>query len=151
MAKKAKLTIKKIKKRDGRIVPFRQEKIAKAIWKAAEAVGVIHIWGFLRLGLFFLNKAISVLLDNSVRVSVGGAFRFFAALRMTSSARRMTELKVAHRWSQLRCWVLHNKATPGGAWGKKVPLYFGWNVRFAPLLGGDFWAGKTISAAPQGG
>ncbi|MBU3956957.1 ribonucleoside triphosphate reductase [Patescibacteria group bacterium] len=38
MAKKE-LTIKKIKKRDGRIVPFNQRKITNAIWKAAEAVG----------------------------------------------------------------------------------------------------------------
>ena len=36
---KKKLTIKKIKKRDGRIVPFNQRKITTAIWKAAEAVG----------------------------------------------------------------------------------------------------------------
>lgn len=36
---KKKLTIKKIKKRDGRIVPFNQRKITNAIWKAAEAVG----------------------------------------------------------------------------------------------------------------
>ncbi|MFZ5366062.1 MAG: ribonucleoside triphosphate reductase [Patescibacteria group bacterium] len=34
-----KLTIKKIKKRDGRIVPFDQRKITNAIWKAAESVG----------------------------------------------------------------------------------------------------------------
>ena len=34
-----KLTIKKIKKRDGRIVVFDQRKITSAIWKAAEAVG----------------------------------------------------------------------------------------------------------------
>jgi len=33
------MSIKKIKKRDGRIVPFDQRKIAAAIWKAAEAVG----------------------------------------------------------------------------------------------------------------
>jgi ribonucleoside-triphosphate reductase len=39
MAKKTKLTIKKIRKRDGRIVPFDQKKITNAIWKAAEAVG----------------------------------------------------------------------------------------------------------------
>jgi anaerobic ribonucleoside-triphosphate reductase len=31
--------ITKIKKRDGRIVPFEKEKITKAIWKAAQAVG----------------------------------------------------------------------------------------------------------------
>jgi len=36
---KRKLTIKKIKKRDGRIVSFDQKKITNAIWKAAEAVG----------------------------------------------------------------------------------------------------------------
>ena len=36
---KIKLTIKKIKKRDGRIVPFDQKKISGAIWKSAESVG----------------------------------------------------------------------------------------------------------------
>ena len=36
---KRKLTIKKIRKRDGRVVPFNQKKITNAIWKAAEAVG----------------------------------------------------------------------------------------------------------------
>ncbi len=36
---KRKLTIKKIKKRDGRIFPFSQRKITNAIWKAAESVG----------------------------------------------------------------------------------------------------------------
>jgi len=35
----SKLTIKRIKKRDGRIVVFDQRKITQAIWKAAEAVG----------------------------------------------------------------------------------------------------------------
>ncbi len=39
MAKKIKLTIKKIKKRDGRVVPFDRKRIANAIWKAARAVG----------------------------------------------------------------------------------------------------------------
>jgi len=39
MARRLKLTIKKIRKRDGRIVPFNQKKITNAIWKAAEAVG----------------------------------------------------------------------------------------------------------------
>lgn len=39
MVKKTKLTIKKVKKRDGRIVPFEQEKITEAIFKAARAVG----------------------------------------------------------------------------------------------------------------
>ena len=34
-----KLTIKKIKKRDGRLVPFSQKKITTAIWKAAQSVG----------------------------------------------------------------------------------------------------------------
>ncbi|MBO8157991.1 ribonucleoside triphosphate reductase [Thermosyntropha sp.] len=33
------MDISKIKKRDGRIVPFEKEKITKAIWKAAQAVG----------------------------------------------------------------------------------------------------------------
>ncbi len=33
------MDISKIKKRDGRIVPFEQEKVTKAIWKAAQAVG----------------------------------------------------------------------------------------------------------------
>ncbi|SHG53076.1 ribonucleoside-triphosphate reductase class III catalytic subunit [Thermosyntropha lipolytica DSM 11003] len=33
------MDITKIKKRDGRIVPFEKEKITKAIWKAAQAVG----------------------------------------------------------------------------------------------------------------
>lgn len=37
MAKDSK--IKKIRKRDGRIVPFVQEKITEAIWKAAQAIG----------------------------------------------------------------------------------------------------------------
>ena len=36
---KRKLTIEKIKKRNGRVVPFNQRKITTAIWKAAEAVG----------------------------------------------------------------------------------------------------------------
>ena len=39
MVKKTKLTIRKIRKRDGRIVPFDQRRISSAIWKAAEAVG----------------------------------------------------------------------------------------------------------------
>jgi len=34
-----KMAIKQIRKRDGRIVDFDEEKIAKAIWKAAQAVG----------------------------------------------------------------------------------------------------------------
>jgi anaerobic ribonucleoside-triphosphate reductase len=33
------MDISKIKKRDGRIVPFEKDKITKAIWKAAQAVG----------------------------------------------------------------------------------------------------------------
>lgn len=33
------MDITKIKKRDGRVVPFEKEKITKAIWKAAQAVG----------------------------------------------------------------------------------------------------------------
>ncbi|HUS60469.1 MAG TPA: ribonucleoside triphosphate reductase [Nevskiaceae bacterium] len=33
------MSIKKVKKRDGRIVPFNQRKITNAIWKAAESVG----------------------------------------------------------------------------------------------------------------
>lgn len=33
------MTIQKIRKRDGRIVPFDQERITNAIWKAAQAVG----------------------------------------------------------------------------------------------------------------
>ncbi len=33
------MDISKIKKRDGRVVPFEKEKITKAIWKAAQAVG----------------------------------------------------------------------------------------------------------------
>jgi ribonucleoside-triphosphate reductase (formate) len=32
-------TIKKIRKRDGSVVPFQEEKISEAIWKAAKAVG----------------------------------------------------------------------------------------------------------------
>jgi len=36
---KSKLTVKKIRKRDGRIVFFDQNKITNAIWKAAESVG----------------------------------------------------------------------------------------------------------------
>lgn len=39
MTKKIKLSIKKIRKRDGRLVPFDQRKITNAIWKAAESVG----------------------------------------------------------------------------------------------------------------
>lgn len=39
MPKKPAGTPKKIEKRDGRIVPFEQEKITNAIWKAAQAVG----------------------------------------------------------------------------------------------------------------
>ena len=34
-----KLTVKQIRKRDGRVVPFQQRKITNAIWKAAESVG----------------------------------------------------------------------------------------------------------------
>jgi anaerobic ribonucleoside-triphosphate reductase len=37
--KRIKLSIRKIRKRDGRLVPFDQRKITNAIWKAAEAVG----------------------------------------------------------------------------------------------------------------
>ena len=33
------MDITQIKKRDGRIVPFEKDKITKAIWKAAQAVG----------------------------------------------------------------------------------------------------------------
>lgn len=39
MSRKLKFTIKKIRKRDSRVVPFNQQKITNAIWKAAEAVG----------------------------------------------------------------------------------------------------------------
>ncbi len=53
--------IKKVRKRDGSVVPFNEEKIAEAIWKAAKAVG-----GTDRDKSVFLAREITQLIDETL-------------------------------------------------------------------------------------